>query len=227
MPRCLNCAQLPSWINNKLANVDFSAMLRKFASNSASKFWMHTVWFFVMIPIVSHQSIVMLPLTNFNTSPVCSTIETPAGMNSQTTMCLAKWAMAGLPYGIPMCFVGFICLVVGTLLSAMAQGVTPEEIRSELERGARGRSTTSATDRDDRHKGFELVLGLLGVSIYFTGLVLVITGICMLLFWLLGGVFLGFYFTFSSATVLEDLALVKLFGVVSTALATTISTLVI
>ena len=67
------------------------------------------VWFVAMIPIVSHQSTVLLPLTNFHASPVCSTIETPAGINSQTTACLAKWAMAALPYGIPMIFGGVLC----------------------------------------------------------------------------------------------------------------------
>jgi hypothetical protein len=214
--RCLNCSslsQLPSWIYNKLANVDFSAMLQKTASKSASKFWLHTVWFLVMIPIVSHQSVVLLPLTNFNTSPVCSRIETPAGMNTQTTMCLAKWAMAAIPYGVPMCIGGFLCAVACRALADAIEKLDREPI---------------ANDREaEGTKGMQCVLALLNIGLSVTGFVLLITGVCMLLFWLYGGVVLGFYFTFASATVLEDLAVVKIFGVVLIALSTTISTLVI
>jgi hypothetical protein len=77
------------------------------------------LWFLVSIPIVSHQSLVLLPLTSFHISSVCSTMETPAGMNSQTMMCLAKWAMAGLPYGIPMCIGGAICVAGRGLIAAL------------------------------------------------------------------------------------------------------------
>ena len=154
------------------------------------------VWFFLMIPIVSHQSTVLLPLTNFQASPVCSRIETPAGMNSQTTACIAKWAMAALPYGIPMIFGGAVC---GFLAS----------IECRDDDGGSNKFS----------KALKLFLGIFGA-------VLIITGVCMLLFWMFGGSLLGIYFTLGSADVLADLALVKLFGVTGAAVATTISALV-
>ena len=154
------------------------------------------VWFVLMIPIVSHQSTVLLPLTNFHASPVCSTIETPAGMNSQTTACLAKWAMAALPYGIPMIFGGAVCVFLASI-----------ECRDDD-----GRS-------DKFLKALKLFFGIFGA-------VLIITGVCMLLFWMFGGSLLGIYFTLGSADVLADLALVKVFGVTGAAIATTISALV-
>ena len=155
------------------------------------------VWFVLMIPIVSHQSTVLLPLTNFHASPVCSRIETPAGMNSQTTACLAKWAMAALPYGIPMWFGGGICVAIATH--------SPE-----------------CRDRDGNSDKFlNAMKFLLGIF----GAVLIITGLCMVLFWMFGGSLLGIYFTLGSVDVLADLALVKLFGVTGAAIATTISAL--
>jgi hypothetical protein len=59
----------------------------------------------------------------------------------------------------------------------------------------------------------------------FAGFVFITTGVCMVLFWMFGGSLLGIYFTLGSADVLADLALVKLFGVTSAAIATTISAL--
>jgi hypothetical protein len=58
------------------------------------------------------------------------------------------------------------------------------------------------------------------------GAVLVITGVCMLLFWIFGGSVLGIYFTLGSADVLVDLALIKMFGVTGAAITTTIAALV-
>jgi hypothetical protein len=141
------------------------------------------VWFVLMIPIVSHQSMVLLPLTNFNASPVYSTIETPAGMNSQTTACLAKWAMAALPYGIPMLFGGGICVAL---------------------------SRRECSDRDSSSDNF---VNAVRFSLGLFDAVLIITRLCRLLCWMFGGSLLGIYFTFGSADVWVDLALVRLFGV--------------
>ena len=163
----------------------------------ASALFKDMVWFVLSLPIVMHQSTVLLALTNFHASPVCSRIETPAGMNSQTTACLAKWAMAALPYGIPMWFGGGICVAIAT-------------------------GSPECRDRDGNSDKFLNALKfLLGIF----GAVLIITGSCMVLFWMFGGSLLGIYFTLGSADVLADLALVKLFGVTGAAIATTISAL--
>jgi hypothetical protein len=154
------------------------------------------VWFALTLPIVMQQSTVLLALTNFHASPVCSRIETPAGMNSQTMACIAKWAWAALPYGIPMIFGGMVC---GAL--------------SSIE--CRDRCGNS----DKFSNALRVFLGLFGA-------VLVITGVCMLLFWIFGGSVLGIYFTLGSADVLVDLALIKMFGVTGAAITTTIAALV-
>ena len=162
----------------------------------ASALFKDMVWFVLSLPIVMHQSTVLLALTNFHASPVCSRIETPAGMNSQTTACLAKWAMAALPYGIPMIVGGMVC---GAL------------------------SSIECRDRDGNSDKF---LNALRLFLGLFGAVLIITGVFMLLFWMFGGSLLGIYFTLGSADVLVDLALIKLFGVTGAAIATTISALV-
>ncbi len=108
-------------------------------------------------------------------------------------------------------------MLIGGFLCARASAALLDEI-SKSDR-ARNR------EEGDNECG-KCALSLVGLGLSCTGLVLWITGAGMLLFWLLGGFLLGFYFTFSSATVLEDLAVVKLFGVVFAALSTTISTLV-
>jgi hypothetical protein len=61
------------------------------AKTFASALFKDLVWFLLTLPIVMHQSTVLLALTNFHASPVCSRIETPAGMNSQTMACIAKF----------------------------------------------------------------------------------------------------------------------------------------
>jgi hypothetical protein len=133
-------------------------------------------------------------------------------MNSQTTMCLAKWAMAGIPYGVPLCIGGFLCAVACQTLTDWIE---------KLERAP------TATDDDEGKKAcIQCVLALLNIGFSITGFVLLITGVCMLMFWLYGGIFLGFYFTFTSAAVLEDLAVVKIFAIVFNALSSTISILV-
>ena len=184
--RCLNscsCAQL--------ANVDFSAMFRKFACCSASALWKHVIWFVVMIPVVSQQSLVLLLLTHFNTSPVCSKIETPAGMNSQTAMCLTKWAMVVLPLGL-------LIMLLGSL------GIFCFQRYIEAE-------------RPDLCCLPCIAVFMLSVAVYALG--------CLMVgFWMFGGMFLGFYFTFASAHAFWDLALVKCFGVLSATFATAIST---
>ena len=153
-------------------------------------------WFVLMIPIVSQQSLVLMPLTSFHMSPVCSTMETPIGMDSHTMSCLSKWAIAGVPYGIPMC-------CGGAFLSAIAM----------------------AEDNNGNNNG-SLVCGLLRFAIGCAGALFSITGICMIAFWMLGGPILGFWITFGSWDVLFDLGLIKIFGVTSVALASTASSLV-
>ena len=61
------------------------------AKTFASALFKDLVWFLLTLPIVMQQSTVLLALTNFHASPVCSRIETPAGMNSQTMACIAKF----------------------------------------------------------------------------------------------------------------------------------------
>jgi hypothetical protein len=62
-----------------------------------------------------------------------------------------------------------------------------------------------------------IVVFMLSVAVYDLG--------CLMVgFWMFGGMFLGFYFTFASAHAFRDLALVKCFGVLSATFATAIST---
>ena len=159
-------------------------------------------WFVVMIPIVSHQSLVLMPLTSFHMSPVCSTMETPIGMDSHTMSCLSKWAIAGVPYGIPMC-------CGGAFLSSIAMADNNGNNDSEP-------SLASC-----------LCEILLRLAIGCAGALLSITGICMIAFWMLGGPILGFWITFGSWDVLFDLGLIKIFGVTSVALASTASSLAV
>ena len=63
-----------------------------------------------MVPLSSQQSLVLLPLTSFAMSPVCGLIDAPAGMTTQTAACLSKWAINGLPYGVPFTLLG--CLLI-------------------------------------------------------------------------------------------------------------------
>jgi hypothetical protein len=81
-------------------------------------------------------------------------------------------------------------------------------------------------DRDGNSDKCDLFWMALRAFLGLFGAVLIITGVCMVLFWIFGGSLLGIYFTLGSADVLVDLALIKLFGVTGAAISTTISALV-
>ena len=84
------------------------------------------------------------------------------------------------------------------------------------------------SDDDDNDNCVSLTSSYLAflpcIAVFMLSVAVYALGCLMVGFWMFGGMFLGFYFTFASAHAFRDLALVKCFGVLSATFATAIST---
>jgi hypothetical protein len=126
------------------------------------------------------QSCVLLPLTAMSINPI--SVNVPA--DTVKAICYHKYAVAGIPYGVPMIFGGILGLAMA---NACFQGFDSGSKKPEA-----------------------ACLPFVGLIFAAGGLLLLVTGVGLFGFWLVAGFGIGLWFTFGSVTVLADLALVKI-----------------
>ena len=132
------------------------------------------------------QSCVLLPLTAVSLDP----ISFPGPQDSVQAICFHKWAVVGIPYGVPMIIGG----ILGFMLAASFG--------------------SGACEADNKVVG--VICGLLSLITFAGAANLLITGFGLIMFWLFAGLGIGIWFTFGYVHVLTDLALIKILAGPST-----------
>jgi hypothetical protein len=134
----------------------------------------------------SQQSCVLLPVTAVSFDPV----SLPGPKDSLQAICYHKWAIVGIPYGVPMVVASFLGFkLVFAILS---------------------RDTSSETSTKT------LWISLFAMFLFSGALLLLLTGVGLICFWLFAGFGIGIWFTFGYVEVFSDLAFIKIFSGPST-----------